>query len=163
MNATHIHLLTNHIPIIGIACGFFVLVWSIVSKNKNSLFAALFILLFSGIGGGITNKTGEEAEEQLERMQGISKVAIHEHEEAAEGAMPFILATTVLSAAALYLNYKNHKWSKFSNYALVLAAGLAFIMSARAGFIGGKIRHAAEIEAVQASPAAESEKEEHRD
>lgn len=157
MNATHIHLLTNHIPIIGMVCGAFVLIWAIIAKNRNTTLAAIIILLFSGIGGGIANKSGEEAEEVLEKMVGISGAAIHEHEEAAELAMPFILITAVVSLAALFLNLKNHKFASMSNYLLAVVSVLAFAFSARAGLVGGKIRHAAEINSggQQNQPAAE--------
>lgn len=154
MNATHIHLLTNHIPIIGMACGVFMLAWGIFGKSRNTLLAAIIMLFLTGVGGVITNTTGEDAEHAVEKISGVTQQSIEDHEEAAEGAMPFIAGTIALSAAALFFALKNHRWSVATNYLLLLVAGLAFIMAARAGFIGGKIRHAQEINAPAAAPSA---------
>lgn len=160
MNATHIHLLTNHIPIIGFACGLFVLIWGIFGKNKGAVSAALLLLAGSGIGGMIANKTGEDAEHAIERITGVNQTAMESHEEAAELAMPFIVATVVLSGAALFFNIRGHRFSPLSNYAVLISAIAGFIFSARAGSKGGEIRHSQELN-LPAGAASSGEKGEH--
>jgi uncharacterized membrane protein len=160
MNAAHFHLITNHIPIVGLFCGLFMLIWALVSKNKSITVAATALIFLCSIGGIAANKSGEEAEDLVEQIAGISKTAIHEHEEAAELAMPFIFISIVFSSAGLYLNRRNHRWSNIVNYILLASCALACILSARAGWLGGKIRHAAEINAGKVpSQNYESEKE----
>ena len=159
MNAAHLHLITNHIPIIGLFCGLFVLICGMVSKNKSVLTISMLLIALCSAGGMVANKSGEEAEDTVEQIAGISKSAIHEHEEAAEAAVPFILLSFVFSATGLFLHRKNHKWAGIANILLLVVCLLACSLSARAGWLGGKIRHQAEIGAIQ--PAMHHDEKDH--
>jgi uncharacterized membrane protein len=162
MNAAHVHLITNHIPIIGLFCGLFVLLWGILAKNKSVVLVGTVLLLICSIGGVVANKSGEEAEDLVEQIAGVSKTAIHEHEEAAELAMPFMFISILLSAAALFLNKRNHKWASMVTILLLVSSALSCILSSRAGWLGGKIRHQTEINAgtSTASPGIHAEEKE---
>ena len=106
--------------------------------------------------------TIEEAEDLVEQIAGVSKTAIHEHEEAAELAMPFMFISILLSAAALFLNKRNHKWASMVTILLLVSSALSCIHSLRAGWLGGKIRHQTEINAgtSTASPGIHAEEKE---
>jgi uncharacterized membrane protein len=151
MNAAHLHLITNHIPILGMASGLFVLIWGLFTKNKNTIVAASVLIALCAIGGIIANKSGEEAEETVEHIAGISRSAIHEHEEAAELAIPFIVISGITAVAGLWLNRRNHKWASLINLVLLVAVFISLVLSSRAGWMGGKIRHQTEINAAPES------------
>ncbi len=159
MNAAHIHLITNHLPVLGLLFSGIALLWGIFSKSRHTLFLAFSLTFVSAVGGFITGNTGEEAEEAVENIIGISHDAIHEHEEAAEAAMPFVIASGILSLAAGFLLFRNHSFSGLSQWILLLVLSVGCGLSMRAGLLGGKIRHAQEINSD--SPAhQESEHEE---
>ncbi|MFN8700089.1 MAG: hypothetical protein ACK500_05530 [Flavobacteriales bacterium] len=141
MNAIHLHLIANHIPILGSVIGLFVLLAGFFFRNREVRITAAAILLFASIGGVVTNKSGEEAEEVVEDLPGVSHDLIHEHEEMAEKAMPFILATAVLAAASLFGEIKRKKFARIASLLLLISALGVSTLSGYAGYLGGKIRH----------------------
>lgn len=147
MNTAHLHLITNHLPVLGLAFSAISLLWGMYKNSRNTLLLAFSLVLISALGGFIAGNTGEGAEEAVEKMIGISHEAIHEHEEAAEAAMPFIIASGILSMVAGFLLIKNHTYSKISQWLLLLSVVTGCSLSARAGLLGGKIRHSPEINA----------------
>jgi uncharacterized membrane protein len=147
MNASHWHLITNHLPVLGLSFSAISIIWGMYRNSRNTLLLAFFLVLISAVGGFIAGNTGEGAEEAVEKIIGISHEAIHEHEEAAELAMPLIIASGILSLLAGFLLIKNHKWSKTSQWLLLLTVIMGCILSMRAGWLGGKIRHSPEINA----------------
>ena len=160
MNAAHLHLITNHLPVLGLAFSALALIWGMYRKSRNTLLLAFFLILISAIGGFIAGNTGEAAEEAVERIIGISHEAIHEHEEAAEAAMPFNIASGILSLLAGFLLLKNHKYSGISQWVVLLIVLTGCALSARAGWLGGKIRH---IQEIQSEPSATHDAEEHEE
>jgi uncharacterized membrane protein len=160
MNSAHIHLITNHLPILGFAFSAIAIIWGIYRKSRNTLLLAFSLTFISAAGGFITGNTGEAAEEAVENIIGISHDAIHEHEEAAEAAMPFVIASGILSLISGFLLIKNHKYAAISQWALLLSVITGSFLSMRAGWLGGKIRHAQEINAGP-SVNTETEHEEH--
>lgn len=160
MNATHMHLITNHLPILGFSFSGIGLIWGIYTKSRNTLFLAFTLVFISAVGGFVAGNTGESAEEAVEQIIGISHDAIHEHEEAAEAAMPFVIASGLLSLIAGFLLVKNHKFSGIAQWVLLLAVVIGTALAGRAGWLGGKIRHGQEIDAATNSHhEAEHEKE----
>ena len=159
MNTAHIHLITNHLPVLGLLFSGVALLWGIYSKSRNTLFLAFSLTFVSAVGGFIAGNTGEAAEDAVENIIGISHEAIHEHEEAAEAAMPFVIASGILSLVAGFLLFKNHHFSGLSLWVLLLAVLAGCSLSMRAGLLGGKIRHAQEIDS-SSPPHQESEQEE---
>ena len=83
----YLHLLSNHVPILGSLFGILLLVVALIKPNLKTTLSAYLILLVSGIGGIVTYFTGEPAEESIEHVPGISHKLIHVHEEMAENAL----------------------------------------------------------------------------
>lgn len=147
MNSAHIHLITNHLPILGFAFSAIAIIWGMYRKSRNTLLLAFSFTFISATGGFITGNTGESAEEAVENIIGISHDAIHEHEEAAEAAMPFVIASGILSLVSGFLFIKKHKYAAISQWVLLFSVITGSVLSMRAGWLGGKIRHAQEINA----------------
>lgn len=141
MDLTHLHLLTNHIPILGAAFGALVLIYGIIVKSKQTKVAALLIFLVSAIGGIITFSTGEAAEETLESIAGISHSTIEAHEDFAKISMILINTLGVLSLAGLFIAARfNDFFTKYMVLVLLISI-ITLGAVARTGFLGGKIRH----------------------
>lgn len=141
MNAIHLHLIANHIPILGSVIGLLVLIAGFFFNNREVRITAAAILLFAAVGGIVTNKSGEEAEEVVEDLPGVSHDLIHEHEEMAEKAMPFIFGTAVLAAATLFGEIKRKKFARIASLLLLFCALGVSALSGYTGYLGGKIRH----------------------
>ena len=141
MNQAYMHLLTNHIPVLGIFFGIVILIWGIISRKKEIKMVAYFLFLAASLGGLVTFNTGEAAEDVAEKIDGISKTLIHDHEEAGETAIYLIVGVGVLSLLGFYAEVKNKKIAPAVAIVVLIAAIIAFILTARTSYLGGKIRH----------------------
>jgi uncharacterized membrane protein len=141
MNATHLHLLVNHVSIVGCIFAVGILLYGILVKSRHTKMIAYMLMVVSGIAGIITFSTGEAAEETVEKIAGVSKTIIETHEEAAKIAVVLVAALGLFALAGLYIEWKSKPF--FRKVSLfVLFAGLicsAFLI--RVGLLGGEIRH----------------------
>ena len=144
MNAPHIHLMLNHLPVIGLALGLIVLIAGLLRKNSTVLVVALSIIALSGMSSYPTMYSGGASEHYLEEHENeynVDHELIHDHEEAAELAFWPTLATGVFSLVCLFGIFKGFSWTnKLALVILVLgiiSVGLLYQTSNS----GGKIRH----------------------
>lgn len=155
MNGVQMHLVLNHLPVVGILFGFVVLALGVWRRNESWTRLALGVLVVVGITAALATMTGEGAEEAVEHLPGVSESIIHEHEEAAELTA---LITYVLGAGALVSLWVFRR--RPIPRALTVTA-LAFTM-ATSGFVaytahlGGQIRHTE----IRATSVAGDEREE---
>ena len=87
MNAPHIHLLINHLPIIGLIIGVLVVIFGLFSKKQVVSSVGLWITMIAGFSSYPTMYSGGASEHFLDENEGkycVSEDLIHEHEEAAE-------------------------------------------------------------------------------
>lgn len=142
MNAAHLHLVVNHLPILG---SFFaiplILLAMIRRKEPGTWYAATLVLLAAALSGPIAGKSGENAEETVEDLPGVSEAAIHQHEERAELAVPLAIVTGLLGAGVAAWTAKKGAVPA-AGAALVLAADVITAGAmASVGLSGGAIRH----------------------
>jgi len=141
MNGAHLHLIANHLPIVGVIIGTLVMVVGLILKKDQIKQTALGINLFSAITALFAFFTGEEAEEVVEDIPGISETLIHIHEEYAEIFFNLSILIGVISIVALYLSIKGSKYAKYG-FVLCLALSIALIVIGKqVGTSGGEIRH----------------------
>ncbi|HTN07448.1 DUF2231 domain-containing protein [Agriterribacter sp.] len=141
MNQAYMHLLTNHIPVLAIIFGIIILIWGIISRKKEIKMVAYFLFLAASLGGLVTFNTGEAAEDVAEKIEGISKTLIHDHEEAGETAIYLIGAMGILAVFGFYAEVKNKKMASPVSIIVLIFAIITFVLTARASYLGGKIRH----------------------
>jgi cobalamin synthase len=144
MNDAHLHLLLNHLPIIGLLIGTLILLVGILLKSSVSKKIALTVILFASISAIPTFSFGEGAEEVVEHMEGVTKEThhlIHEHEEKAELFMPFVWILIALSLIAIILEWKKNKIAKFVQIATLIVALTATYIAREVGTTGGEISH----------------------
>ncbi|MDN4166374.1 hypothetical protein QWY31_12760 [Cytophagales bacterium LB-30] len=140
MNATHLHLLVNHFPVIGSIIGVLIMAAGLLLRNEMIKKTALVVFVGAGIFTGIAYKTGEESEHAIESVPGFSEYYLEEHEETAEGAAPFMYAMAAISLASLVLIHKKHKRAKISTYLSMTLGIITMILMIQVGNLGGKIR-----------------------
>jgi len=145
MDQTHLHLITNHLAIIGTLFAGIVLLIGLLSNTVQTRMAAFILMLISSIGGYITFQTGHEAEETVEHMKGISEYVIEQHEEFAEKALWFIILLFVASIVGLYAGKKNILSEKKISLIILIISFISFAVFAWTGYLGGQIMHANDI------------------
>ena len=141
MNQTHLHLIITHLPIFGSILGAIVLVFGIWSKSSQTKIAAYFLFIISAIGAAVAYVTGEDAEDTVEKIQGISKDLINQHEDVAAFALISLIILGVGSLISLVLTYKDSKFSGAASIIMLIISLISFSILARTGWLGGKIRH----------------------
>jgi len=141
MSPTHIHLLITHLPIYGAILGAAVLCFGMITRSPSTCNAAYVVLLVSAIGGIMAYLTGEPAEETVEKISGISKDLIEEHEESATLTLILIIIRGLSSCVGLFLSWKKLKTFKSLPFIVLIISIVCFGAAARTGYLGGKIRH----------------------
>lgn len=141
MNPFHLHLLFNHLPIVGIYLSILVLLSGIIIKNQTVKHVALCLIIISGIGAFAAHVTGEGAEESSELRSDFSHELIEKHEHASEPFFQIMLALTVLSIVTLIFSIKKKTWSKYLVILTAIISLGAAYFAQQAGTSGGEIRH----------------------
>jgi len=160
MSAAHVHLVLNHVPILGFAFGFLLLSWARWRNSEETARAALALLTVVGLTSIAVFLSGEPAEEIVEDLAGVSHDAIEVHEEFAELAMIVAVVVGLAAGGALVAFWKRTMPSWVMNVALV-ASFVTFGMMTYTGFQGGQIHHQeVRPEGVPAEQGAEMETEE---
>ncbi len=140
MDALQLHLLTNHVPIIGTFAALLVVVVGMIRRSDAAISTGLIVYTAMALVAVPAYLSGEEAEERVEHIAGINKGAIHEHEEMAELSLWFTVISGVLALGAVVTHMRNMQISSKIALAFVIMAMVAFAQAARTGHEGGKIR-----------------------
>lgn len=141
MDLTHLHLLLNHFPILGTLFGFCLLAYGLIRSNKTLENAGLVTFIIITLITIPAFMTGEEAEETVESLQGVSEYYIEQHEEIAEIALWLMVSTGSLALLTFIVSkIKDNRALILKTITVFLAAGTFGLMTA-VGNYGGKIRH----------------------
>lgn len=140
MSFLHLHLLLNHVPVIGMI--FVVILTGIAFWRRHSDFGKLALVATVALAlvAGIVFLTGEPAEERVEHLAGIAESAIHAHEEIAEAALVASIVGGVLALLALAITWRRQlpRWILGTFFGF--AVGISVLMGITA-YMGGQIRH----------------------
>lgn len=164
MSLVHLHLMLNHIPVVGALFLVVLFTAGLVRGNATLVRTALWSCVALAVIAIVTFLTGEPAEEAVEGIAGISEAAIERHEEVALVATVLLGAGGALSAAALWLAHRRATMPRWIAAAgLVGSLAIAGAMGVTAN-LGGRIRHleiGATVDA-RASEAGHGERDDDR-
>ena len=141
MNEAHVHLITNHLPIIIPFIALVVLLIGLFSKSDAVKRTAFFLFILGAIATYPAFESGEEAEEIVEYLAGVSHDLIHDHEEKAELFMVLSYILGALSMVGLWANWKKKKFSDILTYCTILFSVVVIYVAKETGTTGGEIRH----------------------
>jgi uncharacterized membrane protein len=155
MSLTHLHLMLNHVPVIGLIIGIGLLGLAIAMKKSDLAKASLGLFVILGITSIVVYLTGESAEEAVENVAGFSEAITERHEEFALVATVVIgmLAAMSFGVLALFRKKALPRWITLSSFVLAL------ITSGFMGYtamLGGQVRHT-EIRPDVASTVSETD------
>jgi len=98
MSSAHLHILLNHIPVIGTAFAAFALVWGLLKRSDELKKFSLVILVLTCIITVPVYFTGDKAEGSVVSIEGVNEDYIEPHEEFAFKAF---IASDVVGVLAL--------------------------------------------------------------
>lgn len=141
MNQAHLHLLFNHLPILGTLFGLLILAGGYLLKNNTVKRTALGIFVLSALCVIPAYLTGGGAEEITESLPGVTENFIEAHENMANLFLGMAGALGLLSLFTFLADLKMKKIAPIL-YAITLILALATMFFAQqTGSSGGKIRH----------------------
>ena len=141
MTTVHLHLLLNHIPILGSIFVTVLFIVALIYRNtflqKVSLWSLVVIALFTAV----TYLTGDGAVQAVQGLPDISVDILHLHETVAKVGLGLMFVTGVIAlAGALFYSFK----PKLPRLLLVLVLFILLLNSgvfAYIGYLGGQIHH----------------------
>jgi uncharacterized membrane protein len=142
MDLAHLHLMLNHVPVVGIAIGFAVLLAGAVARSRGISGAGLAIIVFSALVAVPVYLTGESAEELIEKLPGSSESLTSQHESAAALSLALVIASGVFALGAGFLAFvKNTDRPNILVIGTLLVALITGTSMFRTANLGGQIRH----------------------
>jgi hypothetical protein len=141
MDATHIHLILNHVPMLGIVIAGALFGIALAYRNIQFQRVALGFLVVFALTAVPVYLTGEPAEEAVERAPGVSERTIDRHEKAASTALAAMEGLGGLALLGMLM------FRKAAALPRVFAAGVLVLVLAVSGlfgwtgYLGGQIRH----------------------
>jgi uncharacterized membrane protein len=140
MSPVHLHLLFNHVPVIGTVIALCLLAFAALRGDDRIGRVSLGLLAVLAAAAVATYLTGEPAEEAVEGVAGIPRALVERHEEAALLATIALGAMGALSAGWLLL-FRRRPLSRGVMLGLLLLALAPAGAMAYAANLGGQIRH----------------------
>jgi len=163
MDATHIHLLTNHIPILGSLFGILLLLIGMLMKNRTVEIIAMATILLSAVFTLPAYFSGEEAEYVIEKIQGISEFQLEEHEEHAELSLWMMIVSGILALMSLVSYFYAKHLTRITRLATLVVTAIAFATLIPLALHGGKIVHSELRSGDAPSAEAQADHEDHDD
>lgn len=150
MNAAHLHLALNHVPVLGTLFGLILLLTATAARSGPLKRASLVVFVAAAVFAIPVYVTGEPAEEIVEQLVGGSEGSMKRHEAAAKVALVSALFLGALAAVALALSRRSSRIPRMlASVLIVLSLIVGGIMTWTAS-LGGQIRHT-EIHGMAAS------------
>jgi uncharacterized membrane protein len=157
MNAAQAHLAINHFPVIGTLLAVGILLAGILLNQVAYRKLAYVLLLIFGLMSPIVESSGENAEELVEEISGVSHSQIHEHEDQAELAVLGMYVLAALSVFGFWAEWKELRQRKALSFISLGAGLIVFLLMARTAHSGGLIRHPEINSSFQQSEKSEDE------
>ncbi|MCX7925759.1 MAG: hypothetical protein N2554_08120 [Fimbriimonadales bacterium] len=158
MNGAQLHLMLNHLPVMGALFTLLLLSWGLIRRSTEIQKVALVAVLLTGLSSVPVYLTGEPAEHVVEEMAGVDKAALDEHESMGKFALWCGVGLAVAAAVALGVGARNPNGLVVGAAVVWLVNALVFGVMGYTAHIGGQIRHP-EIKSGAAPPTQETQGE----
>ena len=141
MNAAHLHLMVNHIPVFGSIFAALLIGWGLLRRSEEVLRLGLIVAVLIGIATWGVQLTGDPAEHAISGMPDFQRRLVHPHEEAAQLSTIVIGVSAVLALVTLLLMRRRRGAARVLAIVTLLVALAGFGLVTRAALLGGEIRH----------------------
>jgi hypothetical protein len=155
MSGVHLHLLLNHVPVLGTIVCLITLAIGRIRWSRDLIWLGLAGTVVTALITIPVYLTGEPAEDVAKSLPGVTRPIIHEHEEAAEYAIIFMEITGAAALVSMLMGRKREIPRAMIAATLTLLLFVTTVM-ARTAWLGGQVRHT-EIRAD--APAADHDRD----
>ncbi|MDB4906099.1 MAG: hypothetical protein JWO05_883 [Gemmatimonadetes bacterium] len=140
LTGAHLHLLVNHVPIIGAFFALALLVASYFWSPDVLRRTACAVLIATALSAWASDLSGDSAAGALRGMPGVRRDDIRAHEQVAGTALLVGGLLGVLALAAL-VRWRRNPIPARAAHAMTLATVVVGALMAYVGLLGGRIRH----------------------
>jgi hypothetical protein len=141
MNAAHLHLMLNHVPVVGTLIVLPLLAWAIHRRSAELLRVVLATFVAIGVAGAVVYLTGEPAEEVVEHLAGVVHTSIEAHEDAARVSLRLTGGLGLLGLVGLWRLRAGARTPRWLVVSAVAGAMVVMISLGWTASLGGLIRH----------------------
>lgn len=159
MNLAHVHLLLNHVPVLGTVFGLALLVYALWKRDDRLQRVAFGTFVVVALLALPAYFTGEPAEEAVAGAPGVTEQVVDVHEEAALVSLIGVELLGVIALGGLLVARGGRPLAAGVTRVALLVALATAGLSARTANLGGQIRHPEIRAGAQPAPAAEGEGE----
>lgn len=140
MNIVHLHLLLNHVPVIGAVFAVLLLALALLRNSSELAKSAFVVFTVLGVIAVVVFLTGGPAEETVDKLPGFSESITERHEDIALVATILMAALGALTLLALWVYRRRAMPRGIAVTGLIVAIGVSGVMGYTAN-LGGQIRH----------------------
>jgi hypothetical protein len=138
----YLHLLLNHLPIVGLAVATLATVAALALRNRGAVVLGLVLIALMSATAWPVMETGEGARDRLRRtLDDDSKHALRQHMDLAEDWVVLFYATAAVAVVALLAAWKKPNWMWPPAVLAMLLALASLVAVAAIAEAGGRIRH----------------------
>lgn len=141
MNVAHLHLILNHVPVLGTVFGLTVLAAGLWKSSDGLKRLALVVFAVSALVAVPVYVTGEPAEDAVKHLPGVAGGALERHEDAAGAALGGVLALGALAVTGLIICRRDRPVTQWLTVTSLLAALVVSALMGWTANLGGQIRH----------------------
>ncbi len=141
MNAAHIHLIMNHVPVVTIFFAILLLIWGYVTNKQDIINVALWGFIIAAVATIPVFLSGQAAEELVENIQGVTENVIGTHEEMAEITLWLGVFMGILGIIAIIIERNFYKYFKPLVMVLLVFGVITIGSLSYTGYLGGHIHH----------------------
>ncbi len=141
MNWAHVHLMINHIPVIGIPGVMLLLVYALARKSEEVKMVSFGLFVLIALMTFAVYFTGDAGAKTVKGLPGVTEAYIDRHEEMADWTLILTETLGIFSLAGLVFR---KRLGRIPNAVAVLVLVLSLIAAIAAGVtanLGGQIRH----------------------
>jgi len=141
MNPAHLHLVLNHLPVVGTMFGLGILAFGLGKRSEEIKRLALLLWAITAFIAVPAYLTGEPAEGAVKGMPGVAGDLIERHEEAAGVALGGVLALGAFAVIGLVAFRRQRPVAKWFGVMALLGAFIVSGLMAWTANLGGQVHH----------------------
>jgi hypothetical protein len=141
MNATHWHLILNHVPVFGSVVGLDLLGMASWRKSQELKRTAFGFLVAVALLSVPVYLTGEPAEDTVKSLPGVSKAIVEQHEEAAAVAFTGVIIVGLAGLTGLAASRGGRLTPAWFVSTTLGASVIVVALVGWTAHLGGQVRH----------------------
>lgn len=137
MDALRLHLLLNHVPVVGTIGALLLLAAGLLRRSRDITMAALVALVLTGLVAVPVFMTGSSAEQNI-----VGRTdQIQHHKDAAVAALVSLESSAAVALCAVLVCIATRRFPMFAAVAALILGIAAAVLVVRASALGAEIRH----------------------